>query len=114
MNKSHNPSETWDLILQPETGAKKILIDIGCGMLPEDMDNQHKRGFGMPFDSWLKGPLRDVLEDTLSPASVINRGFFHEKKVNALKDDFFTGKTGWPRPWLLMMTELWCREILDK
>jgi len=68
----------------------------------------------MPFDLWLMGPLRDVLEDSLSTASVKNRGFFNDKITNALKKDFFAGRTGWSRPWLLMMTELWCREVLDK
>lgn len=97
-----------------ETGAKKILIDVGRGLLPDGMDLQPKRGFGMPFDSWLKGHLRDVLEDTLSEATTRNRGFFNEQEVQLLKKDFLAGQTNWPRPWLLMMTELWCREVLDK
>ena len=41
-----------------ETGAKKILIDAGKGLLPEGMDLQGKRGFGMPMSTWLLGPLR--------------------------------------------------------
>ena len=68
----------------------------------------------MPFDSWLRGTLRDVLEDTLSADTMRSRGFFDEKEVQALKKDFLKGQTSWPRPWLLMMTELWCREVLDK
>jgi len=97
-----------------ETGAWIILLDVGRDLLPEGMDLQPKRGFGMPFDSWLRGPLRDVLEDTLSADTMRSRVFFDEKEVQALKKDFLTGQTGWPRPWLLMMTELWCREVLDK
>lgn len=68
----------------------------------------------MPFDSWLRGHLRDVLEDTLSADTMRSRGFFDEKEVQLLKKDFLAGQTNWPRPWLLMMTELWCREVLDK
>lgn len=97
-----------------ETGQKKILIDIGRGLLPEDMDLQKKRGFGMPFDVWLKGPLRDVLEDALSPATIRRRGLFDEKEVQLIKDDFLSGRVSWPKPWLLMIIELWCREVLDK
>lgn len=95
-----------------ETGVKKILIDAGRGLLPDGMDLQQKRGFGMPFDTWMKGELCDVLDDALSPAAVRSRGFFDEKAVVRLKGDFLSGRTGWPRPWLLMMTELWCREVL--
>jgi asparagine synthase (glutamine-hydrolysing) len=95
------------------TGAKRILIDAGRGLLPEGMARQKKRGFGMPFASWLTGPLRDVLEDTLSPVSVSRRGYFDELETRTLVGDFLEGRNIWTRPWLLMITELWCREVLD-
>lgn len=97
-----------------ETGIKKILVDIGRNLLPENMDNQPKRGFGMPFGSWLNTDLKDVLEDTLSINSVRSRGIFDENEVQGIKNNFYLGRTGWPHPWLLMMIELWCREVLDK
>lgn len=97
-----------------DTGTKKILVDIGAGLLPPGMDMQPKRGFGMPFDIWMKGPLRDVFNDALSPMTVKKRGLFDEVEVGRLKEDFLAGKGSWPQPWLLMMTELWCREVLDQ
>lgn len=97
-----------------QTGAKKILIDACKGFLPDGFDLQPKRGFSMPFDSWLKGPLRDVMEDTLSGQTVRRRGFFDVKAVNGVKSKFLSGQQGWSQPWLLMMTELWSREVLDK
>jgi asparagine synthase (glutamine-hydrolysing) len=96
-----------------ETGAKKILVDAGRDLLPEGMDLQQKRGFEMPFDSWLKGSLRDVLDDTLSTESIRKRGFFNLKEMEALRGHFLAGKKSWVFPWLLMITELWCREVLD-
>ena len=96
-----------------ETGAKKILIDIGHDMLPEGMDLQKKRGFGMPFDAWLNGPLKDVMDDTLSEKTVIDRGLFNVKEVGSVRERFYTGNSTWVFPWLLMITELWCREVLD-
>ena len=97
-----------------DTGTKRILVDAGEGLLPPGMDRQPKRGFSMPFDAWLKGPLREVFDDALSNVAVKQRGFFDEMAVSQLKEDFFAGKCGWPQPWLLMMTELWCREVLDR
>jgi asparagine synthase (glutamine-hydrolysing) len=96
-----------------ETGAKRILIDSAKDLLPQDIDLQSKRGFGMPFASWLTGPLREVLEDALSPGSVKSRGIFDEKEVSAQKESFFRDPADWSRPWLLMITELWAREVLD-
>jgi asparagine synthase (glutamine-hydrolysing) len=96
-----------------ETGAKRILIDAGRDLLPKGIDDQEKRGFAMPFDSWLKGPLQDVLEDTLSPSATQRRGYFSVKEVQSVKDAFLSGETSWVYSWLLMITELWCRQILD-
>lgn len=96
-----------------ETGAKRILIDAGRDLLPKGIDDQEKRGFAMPFDSWLKGPLQDVLEDTLSHSSTQRRGYFSVKEAQSVKEAFLSGETSWVYSWLLMMTELWCRQILD-
>ena len=96
-----------------DTGTKKILLDIGSSLLPPGMDRQPKRGFGMPFGAWLKGPLREIFDDALSPRSVRERGLFDERSVNAVKAVFLSGRGAWPQPWLLMMTELWCRQVLD-
>jgi len=96
-----------------ETGTKRILIDSGRDLLPEGMDLQQKRGFGMPFDSWLRGPIREVMDDTLSPVSVSRRGYFNAAEVESVRDDFLSGKRSWVYPWLLITTELWCREVLD-
>jgi asparagine synthase (glutamine-hydrolysing) len=96
-----------------ETGAKKILIDAGRDLLPQGMGLQQKRGFGMPFDEWLRGPLRDVMEDTLSPDTIRQRGFFDPDAVRGIHDRHLSKEGNWLRPWLLMVTELWCRNVLD-
>jgi hypothetical protein len=62
----------------------------------------------------MKGPLRDVLEDALSPASTRARGLFAPHAAYGLLEDFLRDRCDWARPWLLMITELWCRETLDR
>lgn len=96
------------------TGAKKILIDAGRSLLPPDFDIQPKRGFTMPFDTWLKGPLNDVMSDALSEAAVRRRGWFDPIQVEQVCQNFQAGLSAWTDPWLLMMIELWAREILDR
>jgi asparagine synthase (glutamine-hydrolysing) len=96
-----------------ETGAKRVLIDVGRRWLPGDFDMQPKRGFAMPFDAWLHGPLRDVLDDTLDGRNARRRSLLEPSGVERVRDRFRRGETSWPEPWLLMMLELWCREVLD-
>ncbi len=99
-----------------DTGSKKILIDAGkrLGILPDSIECQPKRGFTLPLDRWLKGPLGEVLLDTLSPGSVKARGLLEPKAVEEVKNQFFEGILHWTRPWLLVVLELWCREVLEK
>lgn len=96
-----------------ETGAKRVLIDVGRRWLPPEFDVQPKRGFAMPFDAWLRGPLRDVVEDTLSDAAVRSRGLLDPRAVATVRVRFQRRDAAWMEPWLLMMIEIWCREVLD-
>jgi len=95
------------------TGAKRILIELGKSYLPKDFDIQPKRGFAMPFDQWLREPLRDVLQDTLSETTIRKRGWFNPTIVKSITKNFLEGRASWPQPWLIMMTELWATQVLD-
>ncbi len=107
-----------DKLLSPyqtyrQTGAKRILIDAVRDLLPSNIDQQAKQGFGLPMANWLRGPLKTILEDTLSPTTINQRGFFIPTQVTYLKNKFLAGKLHWAPIWLLVVIELWCREMLD-
>ncbi len=97
-----------------DSGAKRILLDIGKKYLPPDFDRKPKRGFGMPFGTWMQGVLRDVVEDTLSDKTTKDRGILDVDAVRSVRGRAYDSSTIWMQPWLLMILELWCREILDK
>jgi asparagine synthase (glutamine-hydrolysing) len=96
-----------------QTGAKRVLIDVGKRWLPPEFDVQRKRGFAMPFADWLRGPMHDVMHDALDPRSVRARGLLDPTAVATIRDRFDRREVGWAEPWLVMMLELWCREVLD-
>ncbi len=95
------------------TGAKRILIDAGRDLLPKDFDIQPKRGFAMPFERWLAGPLKDVFEYALADDTVKRRGWFNSRETGLIRQRFCSGALHWSQPWLLMMTELWAQQVLD-
>jgi asparagine synthase (glutamine-hydrolysing) len=97
-----------------DSGAKRVLIDVGRRWLPSDFDVQRKRGFAMPFADWLRGPLRDVLDETVNRQVARSRGLLEPSAVQSVRDRFERQQTGWAEPWLLMMIELWSREVLDR
>jgi len=100
-----------------EAGTKRILMDVARPLLPEGFDQAPKRGFVMPFSAWLRGPLREILEDTLSDERVRSRGLLDVQRVSAVRRGFTSAPAGqldWMGPWLLMVLELWCREVLEQ
>jgi asparagine synthase (glutamine-hydrolysing) len=96
-----------------ESGIKKLLVDMGHDLLPHDIGKQKKQGFGLPFDSWLKTDLHDLMQDALSEESVKNRGYFNIKNVEKIRTNFVNNKISWVYPWLLMIIEHWARDVLD-
>ena len=96
------------------TGVKRILIDVGRPFLPKNFDIQPKRGFSMPFDAWLKGPLNNIVNETLSEDRIRQRGWLDPQTVTEIKNGFFNGHRHWSQPWLLMMIELWATSFFDQ
>ena len=115
-SKLGEPPESWTNHPRSyrEAGTKRVLLDVAKPLLPAGFDTLPKRGFGMPFDSWLRGPLRETLDDALSKEQVRRRGLLDAVEVATVRDEFLAGRADWTRTWLLMMLELWSREVLDR
>ncbi len=68
----------------------------------------------MPFEAWLKGPLKEIFCDTISKTKIEGRGLIEWQEAVGIQRKFLEGHLAWPQPWLLMILELWCQEVLDK
>ena len=107
-------AQPLDLLASYEdSGIKRILVDVARDLLPPDFTRRHKRGFGMPFAAWMKGPLRPMFDDTLSSAAVRQRGLFDPETISRMYDEFRNGHAAWNQAWLLGIIESWCRLVLD-
>lgn len=97
-----------------DSGVKKIVCDVARKYLPANFfDARAKRGFSLPFEDCLRGPLAEVLADTLSQESVSKAGLFDPAVVEEIHKDFLAGRRPWAHPWLLMVIELWRRQVLQ-
>lgn len=97
-----------------ESGVKRIVCDVAQKYLPPDfLTARAKKGFALPYADWLKGPLAEVLADTMSMESVAKAGLFDPASVVRIRQDFLEGRRPWSHPWLFMVTELWRRQVLQ-
>ena len=77
-------------------------------MLPDDILARPKKGFGIPVAEWFRGPLRDLLRDTLHERRLREGGLLQPDKVQALIDDHLSGRRDNRKPlWTLFMFEQW-------
>jgi len=96
-----------------DSGAKRVLIDAVRDLLPPDIASQRKRGFAMPMAAWLRGPLAEVREATLSPRTVAARGLLDPAETGRIHRRFLEGKAHWALVWIPMVMELWCQQVVD-
>ena len=83
--------------------------------LPRDVIYRPKTGFGAPLRYWLRNPLRPVVDEVLSKASLQRRGLFDPDEVAKLVMLDSQGKVdGAYTIFGLMCVEWWCRIFLDR
>jgi asparagine synthase (glutamine-hydrolysing) len=93
---------------------KHIFREAMRGVLPEEVLQQRKAGFGAPADYWLANDLREMVDDLLNPRQIADRGLFRPAAVQKLIEQQRSGRQDWSMQlWQLLTLELWQRTFLD-
>jgi asparagine synthase (glutamine-hydrolysing) len=87
-----------------------LLANLGVE-LPREIVNRPKRGFTLPFERWLRGEMKPLVEDTLL------KGNWEQVSIRAgavrqVWNRFLAGETSWSRPWALFILKRWCEQNL--
>ncbi len=103
----------WQLPLEAKifNGQGKIILrNILLRHLPRHMVDRPKQGFGIPIHSWLRGPLRDWVEDLLDESNLRREGYLRVDEVRNLWSEHATGQRNWGyRLWGILMFQTWLR-----
>lgn len=74
---------------------KRILKDIAYDYIPKHLLDRPKVGFGVPLDKWMRGPLKEALQDMCSVEYLEKQGIFDARYVNGFISEYLrTGDKG--------------------
>jgi asparagine synthase (glutamine-hydrolysing) len=88
--------------------GKAVLRDVLARYVPRDLFERPKMGFGVPIDTWLRGPLRDWAGDLLAPDRLRAQGIMRPERVQRLWAEHQSGTRNWQYIlWAVLMLQGW-------
>jgi len=94
---------------------KHVLKEVAATLLPREIIERKKQGFGVPLVTWFRGNLRELFADTLLAPAALQRGYFQPAFVSRLVSEHLAGTRdhSW-RLWQLVVFERWHREYVER
>jgi asparagine synthase (glutamine-hydrolysing) len=93
--------------------TKHILKDVARSLVPAELIDRPKMGFGIPRAEWLRTGMRELLIDTLTDTTATQRSWFNTNEVKKVIDTHMAGEDRDNILWPILMLELWARTWLD-
>jgi asparagine synthase (glutamine-hydrolysing) len=91
---------------------KALLGEAVADLLPPEILTQKKRTFTLPWEEWLRSPLRKRMEASFAELAPGLAAYLHSDGVGEVWNAFLAGKTSWSRPWSIYVMNEWCRRHL--
>ena len=93
--------------------TKHILKDVARSLVPANLIDRPKMGFGIPRAEWLRTEMKELVIDTLTDTTASQRGWLDPVQVKNVLDIHMSGQDKDNLIWPMLMLELWARTWLD-
>ena len=84
------------------------------GLVPDQILDRPKQGFGVPISEWINSQLRERMRETLGGKRFAERGYFQSEYIETLLDEHQKNRRDHSYAlWILFMLELWHQKYMD-
>jgi asparagine synthase (glutamine-hydrolysing) len=91
-------------------GVQKALLAEALGsLLPPEIAAQKKRTFTLPWEQWMRGPLKARVEVSLAHIAPELAPLLKIAGVRSVWQAFLAGQASWSRPWAIFALNEWAR-----
>jgi asparagine synthase (glutamine-hydrolysing) len=91
-----------------EGKSKWLLREVLKKRVPTELWDRPKMGFGVPIDTWLRGPLESWARDLLDPSLLSRQGILDSDVIQKTWQRHLSGKYDYSgRLWYLLMFQAW-------
>jgi asparagine synthase (glutamine-hydrolysing) len=97
------------------TETKHLLKRVAKDLIPSEILDRPKQGFGIPLEEWINRQLRDQIRETLREPRTRQRGYVNSDYVDLILDEHHKGRRDHSFSlWALLILELWHRRYIDR
>ena len=104
----------WRLPLELKLRSREtkwILRRLLARHVPDSLIDRPKRGFSVPVDEWLRGPLKAWAEELLDPSRLREQGYVRSEPVRRAWEAHLSGRSNrQAQLWTVLMFQAWMEE----